>query len=162
LPNTVTVAHGIANDPAALASGRRALRRFEHAEHGFQFHDGRGGKVAALAQAGLQQVVRELALGFAHVLDEDALALERRRRRDEMPLEPFVALKRQRRFLPLLWPSLPGTSSPRTTLPMMNGPRRSSIRQPTRRPRDLQATSGLRLETPSEPPAKPAKPVGAF
>src|SRR5437879_3998930 len=53
-----------------------ALRGLERAEHGLEIHDLRRRHVAALAEAALQQLVRELALRLAHRADQQPLARE--------------------------------------------------------------------------------------
>src|SRR6185436_18409120 len=79
----------------------RALRRFERAQHRLELHDRRRGEVAALAQAGLEQLVRELALRLGHFLDRQPLAWKRLGR-DEVPVQALLRLEREGGLLPLL------------------------------------------------------------
>ena len=77
------------------------LRRLERAQHRFQVHDRFRGEIAALAEAGLDQLVRERPLRLAHLLDREPLARERLGR-DEMPVEALVRREIERRLLALL------------------------------------------------------------
>ena len=81
--------------------GRRPLRRLELFQHRFEIHDRRGGEVTALAQAGFQQIVRQLALRRGHRADQQALPRECLGR-NEVPMHPFVGGERERRLLPLV------------------------------------------------------------
>ena len=91
------VAFGIAHE----ANGSWRLRGFEGSEHALEVHDLRRRHIAALAEAGLQQVERERALRWAHLLDRQA-APRKGLGRNEMPVCPLSAVEVERRLLPLL------------------------------------------------------------
>src|SRR2546430_4985388 len=76
------VAFGIAHE--AIGSWR--LRGFEGSEHALEVHDLRRRHIAALAEAGLQQVERERVLRWAHLLDRQA-APRQGLGRNEMPVD---------------------------------------------------------------------------
>ena len=97
------VALGIAHERRVPRRLRRprALRGFERAQHLFQVHDGRRREIAALAQAGLDQVVREAPLRLVHFLDGEPFAREGLGW-NEMPVKPLVRRKVEGGLLPLL------------------------------------------------------------
>ena len=86
---------------AVGAAARLGARGLERLQHRLELHDGRRRHVAALAEAGLHQAVRELALRRRHVADEKPLAREHLRR-NEVPVQPLVGAEGERRLLALL------------------------------------------------------------
>jgi len=87
-------------------------RFLERAEHVFEVHDGRRGQVAALAEAGFQQVAREGSLRLGHLLDGETIAWKDVGR-DEVPLQALAGVERKGHLLALLGrqrPKKPGAS----------------------------------------------------
>ncbi len=78
-----------------------AVRVFDRVEEDFELHDRGGGQVALLAEAGFEQLVRELALRLGHFLPRHALAREHVGR-DEVPADLLFRVDRKRGLLALL------------------------------------------------------------
>ncbi len=96
------VPHRVADERRTSGLGLdRAPGGLERAQHRFEIHDRRRGQISALAQPGLEQVVRELPLRLIHRLNEQAFA-RKRLGRDEVPVQPFVRVERERRLLALV------------------------------------------------------------
>src|SRR5688572_6708667 len=86
-------------EAVALGIARRTAALLDVAKNVLELHDLRVGVVAARAQPGLEQFVRELALWFGHRLDLQTVALELR---DEVPAQTLGGIKGEGRLLPLL------------------------------------------------------------
>ena len=113
----------------------RALRGLERAEHGFEIHDRRRGQVAALAQARPSAGRARACAAARSCPDEQALAREHLGR-DEVPVQPFVAIERERRLLALLRRQAAQERRRRPSPSRPTSARRQwSSRRPARRPR---------------------------
>src|SRR6202011_2923096 len=91
------VALGIAHETIAS----RWLRGLDRGEDVLELHDLGRRHVAALAHAGLQQIVRALSLRLIHLLQSQAVP-RKDLSRNEMPVCPLVPIEREHRLLPLL------------------------------------------------------------
>ena len=123
-------------EPVPLRIARRATPLLHDLQDVLELHDLRVRRVAAIAQPGLQQILRELALRLRHRLQLQAVALELR---DEVPPQPLGGIELERGLLALLrcqrrreTSQPPSPSPPRTT---------SAVRERWRRraPQPLQA-----------------------
>src|SRR2546421_11917204 len=80
--------------------GSRPLRGLQRTEDIFEIHDLSRRHVAALAQTGFQEIVRERALRLAHLLDRQAVP-RKLLRRNEVAMRPLGAVDTERRLLAL-------------------------------------------------------------
>src|SRR3982074_2462404 len=83
----------------AISSCR--LRCLDRGEDALELHDLRRRHVAALAQAGLQQIMCALSLRLVHLLQSQSVP-RKELRRNEMPVSPLIVVEGEHRLLALL------------------------------------------------------------